>query len=70
MKMILRTDEFIKNSYERKRHDLFISRKVAYSDILVQKMAYTLSNRATELIKELKRSDWIPKYNVSFGYCY
>ena len=28
------------------------------------KMAYTLSNRATELIKELKRSDWIPKYNV------
>ena len=27
-------------------------------------MAYTLSNRATELIKELKRSDWIPKYNV------
>lgn len=29
-----------------------------------QNMAYSLSNRATELIKELKRSDWIPKYNV------
>ena len=27
-------------------------------------MAYTINNRATELIKELKRSDWIPKYNV------
>ena len=28
------------------------------------KMAYTITNRATELIKELKRSDWVPKYNV------
>lgn len=27
-------------------------------------MAYTITNRATELIKELKRSDWVPKYNV------
>lgn len=69
MKMMLRTDEFMKNSYEGERYDLFISRKVAYFDSLVQNMAYTLSNRATELIKELKRSDWIPKYNVSFGYC-
>ena len=30
----------------------------------LSKMAYTINNRATELIKELKRSDWIPKYNV------
>lgn len=27
-------------------------------------MSYTLANRATELLRELKRSDWIPKYNV------
>ena len=27
-------------------------------------MAYTLSNKATDLLKELKRSEWIPKYNV------
>lgn len=27
-------------------------------------MAYSLSNKATELIKELKRSEWIPRYNV------
>ena len=28
-------------------------------------MAYSLSNKATELIKELKRSEWVPRYNVS-----
>lgn len=27
-------------------------------------MACTITNRATELVRELKRSDWIPKYNV------
>ncbi|KAK8807489.1 DNA replication complex gins protein PSF1 [Blastocystis sp. subtype 4] len=26
-------------------------------------MAYSLSNKATDLLKELKRSEWIPKYN-------
>ena len=28
-------------------------------------MAYSLSNKATDLLKELKRSEWIPKYNVT-----
>jgi hypothetical protein len=32
---------------------------------VIQKMAYSLSNKATDLLKELKRSEWIPKYNVT-----